>query len=440
MRMTMTSPILRRRRQADRRWQPRSRLTELLGVDLAADCVSAILPETNGIGGATPRRGAPLALVRSSDTCWLSTGDGVVKRLAPDGWRSEAGLFGPSTNLCLQSEGLNVGTWVRSIDLPVLDGAVPGPLPKVFRCTDSGSGPFNALTQTLSGLTDGQPHAISIFVKAGTSTGFSLGLYDFTAGVFRGRSDFTVSGERIQWSTTTSGSYLLEKLPQSAWYRITIRAATVVAANSNRFYIYVTPPGLSQAGYLYLTGAQAQLGLLAQPYIPTTTAAASRSADQIGLPTADLASAFTVALVTRILDHSGTPSLLYLPGTAGNNNRLELSVSPTTGLTVTIYDSAGGVKTWTQNAVPVDRETARWIVTNDNAGTVRAWKNGVEIALGVTGAGSGIRDSLAANLQLGRRDMGNFLQGELRSCLQFRRALGATQLGRLQAALARLES
>ncbi|HTL52331.1 MAG TPA: hypothetical protein VL860_07155 [Planctomycetota bacterium] len=440
MRITMTSPMLRQRRRAERCWSPRSRLAGLLGVELAGECISAVLPETNGIGSARPRFGADLALVRSSTTRWLSRADGTIKRLPPDGWRSEAGVYGPSTNLCLQSEGFTSGTWVRSIDLPVLDGTVAGPLPTVFRCNDPGTSGFNALSQTLSGLTDGQPHAISLFVKAGTTTGFAIGLYDATAPAFVGRSDFTVSGESIRWSSTSAGSYVLEPVPQSSWYRITIRSTSVVAAHSNRFVIYVTPPGVTQVGYLYLSGAQAQVGALAQPYIPTTTAAASRSADQVNLPTAGLQPAFTVGLVTRILDHAGTPTVLNLPGTAGSNNRLEIAVSPTTGLNVTIYDSTGAAKTWTQNAVPVDRETARWIVRNDNAGGLRAWKNGTELTLAVAGAGTGVRDGVSATLQLGRTETGNFLQGELRGCLQFGRALDPAQIARLQAALMRLES
>ncbi|MGH7143404.1 MAG: phage head spike fiber domain-containing protein [Planctomycetota bacterium] len=441
MRITMTSPNLARRQRFNRRWRPESHLANLLGRDLAAACVLGLLPETNGIGNARPRCGPDLTAARSSEAHWLSAADGRVHRLPADGWRTAAGIFGPATNLCLQSENLNTAPWaVGQVNPPQLDTGTPGPLGAVFKVTDPGTQAYGGLYQPLSGLADGQPHAASIFVKAGTTTGFSVGIYDATALVWRARANFNVSGSTVTWASTTAGGYRLEQLPQSSWYRITSTLSSLVAAHTNQLLVYISPPGVIQAGYLYLSGGQVQTGKLAQPYITTTNAAASRSADQLSLSTAGLTAATSLGLVTRILDHGGSPYLLYQPGTAGDANRMDVWVSPGTGLNVAIYDASAAVRTWTQNAAPTDFETAHWIVTNDNGGTVCAWKNGASIALTASGSGSGVRNALAAAMQLGRKDLTNGMQGELHACVQFNRALTTAEVGRLYAALQRLES
>lgn len=107
----------------------------------------------------------------------------------------------------------------------------------------------------------------------GQETRFAM--YDFTASTFRHRIKLLWDGNGVPTPSTTDGSgtiFSVEPFPGN-WYRVSISATGVIAANTNRLYVYADFTGGGSATYVF--GANAWNAAAPSGYIGPSHLAAT---------------------------------------------------------------------------------------------------------------------------------------------------------------------
>lgn len=196
------------------------------------------------------------------------------------------------TNLCIRSEEFNL--WTTQSGGAVTANAITSPDGTLTADLITGggvneSGVYQAITFTGDG-----EKAVSIFLKAGTSPSTDILVWDVTAAVVRHRVRITwTAGVPTIASHAGAGTlYPIESLG-NGWYRILFTATGVVAANSNRLYIY--PHNLTPyTGTVYAWGAQVENAIVPSSYIKTEGLVVSRNADSLYFPFTAAPQAMTV--------------------------------------------------------------------------------------------------------------------------------------------------
>jgi len=130
-------------------------------------------------------------------------------------------------------------------------------------------------------LTNNLVYAVSAWVKKGTHTSFSVGLYDSSASAYRGRVDFVWTAGVLSVQAEDVGTGYVE-VGTGGWYRavVLVPINTVVGANNNEVRLFASEHDMSGGPYTAtFWGAQIEAGTYATTYIPTTDAAVQRDAD-----------------------------------------------------------------------------------------------------------------------------------------------------------------
>ena len=184
------------------------------------------------------------------------------------------------TNLCLRSENFSNAVWAKDPTTTVTidtDVAPDGATTADTLTATGGTG--DTIRQQVTFTGDGTK-VISLFVKQGTSSGTDIAVFDQTASAFRHKARISWSGGVPSLATVTgSGTLYSVTAVANSFYRIAISAASVVAANTNLFYIYPSP--LTGTGTVIVWGAQAEDGAFATSYASTVAATVTRSADNL---------------------------------------------------------------------------------------------------------------------------------------------------------------
>lgn len=178
------------------------------------------------------------------------------------------------TNLLVRSEEFGT-TWSAVNSASVTSNTSVAPSGQTTADTLTAAANNSYIQQAVTFTGDGSK-AISLFIKAGTSTATEVQIRDTTANASRGLAAITWTAG-VPSATVTGGSLLGLTNIGSGWYRLQVEAGSVVAANTNNFRI--APDTSGGNGNILIWGAQAENGAFPTSYIPTTTAAATRSAD-----------------------------------------------------------------------------------------------------------------------------------------------------------------
>ena len=253
--------------------------------------------------------GQTLSLTRASGRT-VYDASGRVQSIAHSQWpwsmqyNSTAAVWEPvldlqptTTNLCLQSE--NFGTTWAAVGTPTRTAAATtcGDL-SLDLIGDDASGTLEGYTQTVT-FTANAVKAVSLFLKAGTSTSTVVRLRDTTASANRLLAVITwASG--VPTVTMTTGTSFGTIACYGSVYRFLFQTTSVTAANTNSLEVYpATTSALaaSGTGTVYAGGVQAENAVAPGSYRKTTTATASNTGDLVSATVVvPVTSAFTVYL------------------------------------------------------------------------------------------------------------------------------------------------
>jgi hypothetical protein len=241
------------------------------------------------------------------------------------------------TNLALRSEEFAT-TWSAVNSASVTSNTSVAPSGATTADTISAALASSYIQQAITFTGDGSK-AISLFIKAGTSTATEVQIRDTTANASRGLAAITWAAG-VPSATVTGGSLLGLTNVGSGWYRLQAEAGSVVASNTNNFRI--APDTSGGNGNIIIWGAQAENGAFPTSYIPTTSAAATRAADSaIVTPISSFynqAEGTLFAQLSTLTTAAGTfPYSLSIDDNT-NNNRIEIYASSSSS-TVTVVSS-----------------------------------------------------------------------------------------------------
>lgn len=250
---------------------------------------------------------------------------------------------------------------------------------------------------TTASFTGDAAKAASIRLKAGTAGVSSVGIYDATAAAWRHRVDVTWASDGTPSLSTATGSGTLFAVRElsDGWYEISFNAAGVIAANTNRFYLYPAGTTAAATGTVYAYVAQAEDGASPTSMLNTTTA---RSADTayIPLPTAVRApTALAVYWRGVLLGNVDNGRIWQISSAANADPRLLVLYNQSTGKFTLTHDTGSSATSAVSTGDVANVGSSVEIVAllaSDGAPTILVSVNG-----GTVSSDSGSSLSLASN-------------------------------------------
>ena len=229
------------------------------------------------------------------------------------------------TNNVLQSEDFAT-TWTAS-NLTVTTNSVVAP--DGTTTADTIAPPTDGLTVTRflrqnPILTTQQAYTLSVFAKVGTATtnGITLYVSDSTAtNIFR--ANFNLFTLITSVGNTGWAAPIATIVPYpNGWYRCILTGVTSTVHVSLRAQIYLSAFGTvpDTYGSIHVWGAQLEAGSFPTSYIPTTTAAATRSADVASITGANFSSWYNQTEGTIFANATAAVAASILPCYASIDN------------------------------------------------------------------------------------------------------------------------
>jgi len=188
-------------------------------------------------------------------------------------------------NMLLFSEQLDNGAWVLS-NLTVVPNALVAPdgnstADKLTRVATVGT--EASATQTRIAVAGGTPLSLSVYAKAGSVGAFlDLRLIYVDATIPTGVVAFNLSNGTIAFTGSSFTGKASIISAGNGWYRCSITGSAIATPVASRADLGVTTSNTGGLGgtagdFIYVWGAQLELGPTVSPYVNTTTSGASFS-------------------------------------------------------------------------------------------------------------------------------------------------------------------
>jgi hypothetical protein len=320
------------------------------------------------------------------------------------------------TNLLLQSQDFST-TWTNSGSSENVNViAAPDGTLTADALVDTTVSEVHNLAQSVAGLAGSTAYTFSCFMKKGSK---DFGLLSFTpnaswaagagAAVFFNLANGTVG-------TTTNATGTIQAFP-NGWYRCTATATTAASPGTVSMRIGASLNGSAQtyAGAadeaLYLWGAQLEAGAFPTSYIPTTTAAVTRSADVASITGTNFSSWYrqdegTFFSLSSVPSPAAYTGRIYTAGVGTDNISAfrQSDFQPVLRFRVSNADQAllGLGATWTDS---LPRRLGQVYRVDDFAGAV----NGGSVSVDTSGS----LPTVSA-LSIGNQDSASFFNGHIR--------------------------
>lgn len=189
------------------------------------------------------------------------------------------------TNLVTQSE--DISTWT-DVGTPITTGSQADPegTSTAYKIEDDEAvSVFEGKFHVPTAFTGNAEKVVSTFVKEGTSDKGAFGLFDNTAATWRHRATITwTDGVPALATETGAGTLFPVEKHRDGWYRVSISATGVLAANTNRFYLYPAFDGGADVGDMHFWGMQAEDAIFPSSYIATSGSTQARVIDDLFWP------------------------------------------------------------------------------------------------------------------------------------------------------------
>lgn len=328
-----------------------------------------------------------------------------------------------ATNLILQSQNFASGWTLFNATLAATtapDGSTSASL--LTDDTTNAAHRINRNTTTISGTT----YCASIFVKAGSLSRVQLSrasggsaLFNLATGTVQSSTGATLVGAGI---TALNGG----------WYRIWI--ADNAAFTTFNFLLNLSDASGNTAfagtgaGQIAMWGAQLEEGSVPTSYMPTTTAAVLRAADQLLVPVSGVNLLYTSLAAEFVMPppvSTGTRIICQLRG--DSNNRLLFQLMPNNAVLATFVGNGTSVNL-TLSATPVVNSLIRVAASVDmGSGILRGKASGVAAP---ADAALAVAPVLAAtSLHVGSNSgSASFLQAGVRRVIAVDRAWTASEI------------
>jgi hypothetical protein len=184
------------------------------------------------------------------------------------------------TNVCIRSEEFD--TWTQTSCVVTANASVAPDGTTTADLITPSADTNGRVRRTVTFTTDAEK-CIAVYLKAGTSTRSRFTLRDTTVGTDR-------VSIRISWSAGVptpaaylgSGTIYPAEALANGWYRISVSAVGVIAANTNELAIFADDS--AGTGTVYAWGAQAEDAIVPSSYIKTEGTTVTRNADSLYFP------------------------------------------------------------------------------------------------------------------------------------------------------------
>lgn len=355
--------------------------------------LSSDLNLSRGVGSAT--------FTRSTTGTYISKDDGLIKTVAIDEARFESGgvlIEGASTNLVTRSEEFNDAAWTKaeasiSADSSTApDGAMTAD--NIVPTTNNTRHSVFRSSQSITG------HTYSVCAKANGYDWILLTSHSTSAPSTRG-TFFNVSNGTIGSVGTAGQNPKIEAL-SNGWFRCSIDEGdspssifTVIVSNADGVEAFV---GDGASGVL-AWGATREALPFASSYIPTTTTAVTRTADDFSLPSSGN---FNEAEGTIVLDvaytgDTGSPQNCFSITDGSISNRTQILRNPSTNL-MRVFIASGGVGQVDITGAALESGVSQRVAVTYKENEVILYQDGVQTATDA----SALMPSGLSSITLGR--------------------------------------
>ena len=319
------------------------------------------------------------------------------------------------TNLLPRSEEFDNAFWTKTNATITTDtiASPAGPVTADKLVETSATGVHRVFNNTLSILAS-TTYTLSVYAKAGERSRLQLDMRD-SIGIISAATFNLVNGN---FTSNTGTAHTITAL-QNGWYRLAVSATTSVSHASAGTFVFAMSDGTSTSytgdgtSGIYLWGAQLEAASTPSSYIPTTTAAVTRSASVADVINQAIANNIRTLYLEFRSPASGTRGVASLNDNTANERASVL----TSGTDPRLVVVDGGVEQANVNGGTVTANQRTRIAVRINANDFAISINGGAVVTDTSGTLPTVD-----RLMLGRTQAGEYLNGPLA------RVTGWTQL------------